>query len=224
VMSHYVADLMRKHYDYPPERTFYMPLPAPQFARPIGPRTPPTGRLWQLMFFGRIRQYKGLELLADAYARVHKQYPVSLRIVGEGYVRALDSLARLPGVRIDNRWVPEAEVPSVVNQADILLLPYKEASQSGILATSSALGIPAVATPIGGIREQVVLGETGLLAASATGAAFADSIANLISDRDLYARCSIGALSAATHTYGIKRAVDNVLSAARVLRSMPPLR
>jgi glycosyltransferase involved in cell wall biosynthesis len=222
VMSHYVADLMTRTYDYPRERMFFMVLPAPQFTLPRTPRRFPTGRPWQIMFFGRVREYKGLELLAEAYAKLLKRYQISLRIVGEGHVKALEALARLPGVSIENGWIPEREVPSVLNQADLLVLPYREASQSGILATSFALGIPAVATPVGGIPEQIVSGETGLLTANATASALVESIEKLISDPHLYTRCSIGALSAAAHTYSIKRAVDQVINAARILKSMPP--
>jgi glycosyltransferase involved in cell wall biosynthesis len=177
-----------------------------------------------MMFFGRIREYKGLELLAEAYAKLLKRYQISLRIVGEGHVKALETLARLPGVSIENGWIPEHNVPSVLNQADLLVLPYREASQSGILATSFALGIPAVATPVGGIPEQIISGESGLLTADTTGLALAASIEKLISDPHLYTRCSIGALSASAHTYSIKRAVDQVINAARILKSMPPRR
>jgi glycosyltransferase involved in cell wall biosynthesis len=224
VMSHYVADLITRTYDYPRERVFFMALPAPQFTLPRSPRRFPTGRPWQMMFFGRIREYKGLELLAEAYAKLLKRYQISLRIVGEGHVKALETLARLPGVSIENGWIPEHNVPSVLNQADLLVLPYREASQSGILATSFALGIPAVATPVGGIPEQIISGESGLLTTDTTGLALAASIGKLISDPHLYTRCSIGALSAAAHTYSIKRAVDQVINAARILKSMPPRR
>jgi len=224
VMSHYVANLMSHTYRYPRERMFFMPLPAPRFAVSSQARTFPAGRPWRMMFFGRIREYKGLELLAQAYAKLQKQYPISLEVVGEGHVAALDVLAALPGVTIENRWVPEHEVPLVINRADIVLLPYTEASQSGILATSYALGVPAIATPVGGIPEQVLAGETGLLTTNTSGEALAASIATLISDPDLYTSCSIGALSAAEHKYSISRAVDDVLNAARTLKSMPPRR
>ena len=175
-----------------------------------------------MMFFGRIRKYKGLELLAEAYSRLRKQFSLTLHVVGDGHVDALDLLATLPDVTIETRWVPENEVPSLINQADLLVLPYREASQSGILATSFALGVPAVATPVGGIKEQIISEETGMLTSGISGSALVETIGRLLADPDLYARCSAGALLAAANTYSVKRAVDEVINAARILRSMPP--
>jgi glycosyltransferase involved in cell wall biosynthesis len=207
-------------YRYPAERTFFMPLPAPDFSRPA-PRAAPAGRPWRLTFFGRIRDYKGLDLLADAYADIHRRFSVTLRIVGEGHVAALDTLAALPGVTIEQRWVPEAVVVQLFAGTDLLVLPYREASQSGILATALALGVPAVATPVGGLKEQIVSRASGLLAEAASGPAIAGALAALLGDPDLYARCSAGALAGAVR-HDTVHAVEAGLAAARAVRALPP--
>lgn len=221
VMSEAVADTMARIYNYPVDRTFCMPLPAPEFPGRPSPRTSPSDRPWRLMFFGRILEYKGLDLLSEAYALLQSRFPVSLRVIGEGNVEALSSLRRLPGVTVEQRWVPETEVPSLLDQADILVLPYTEASQSGILVSGLAAGVPAVATPIGGLKEQIASGETGLLADTVTPQGFADALATLMSDHELYARCSAGAIAAAATTYGTERAAEAILQAARKVRSLP---
>ncbi len=221
VMSEAVAEIMASVYRYPAESTFFMPLPAPDFARPA-PRAAPAGRPWRLTFFGRIRDYKGLDLLADAYADIHRRFPVTLRIVGEGHVAALDTLSALPGVTIEQRWVPEADVVQLFAGTDLLVLPYREASQSGILATALALGVPTVATPVGGLTEQIVSRTSGLLAQAATGPAVAEALAALLCDPDLYARCSAGALAAAAVRYDTAHAVEAALAAARAVRALPP--
>lgn len=222
VMSQAVAETMRRHYHYPTERTFFMPLPAPQFRGPRVPRTAPQSRPWRLLFFGRIRQYKGLELFSQAYRLLQQQFSVTLQILGQGESPALAWLADDPSVTIKQGWVPEEDVPSVLEEADILVLPYIEASQSGVLMSGFAAGLPAVATPVGGITEQVLSGHNGLLARAVTPEAVAESIAKLISDEDLYARCSSGALASAADAFSTSRAVDAILAASRAIREMPP--
>jgi glycosyltransferase involved in cell wall biosynthesis len=221
VMSEAVAETMARVYNYPVDRTFFMPLPAPDFPRRQYPRTPPHGRPWRLMFFGRILEYKGLDLLSKAYALLHDRFSISLRIVGEGHVEALDSLARLPGVTIEQRWVPDTEVATLLDQTDIIVLPYTEASQSGVLVTALAVGVPAVATPVGGLKEQIVSRTTGLLADTATPQGFADAIATLILDPELYTSCSTGAIAAAAGTYDTERAAQAVLKASRTVCGLP---
>jgi glycosyltransferase involved in cell wall biosynthesis len=115
------------------------------------------------LFFGRIRAYKGLDLLRDAWPHVRATCPSArLRIVGQGHIEACaPGLATLPGVSIDQRWIPNHEVTSVLTSARTLVLPYREASQSGVLPLALALGVPVVATAIGGLVEQLQDGEAG---------------------------------------------------------------
>ncbi len=136
----------------------------------------------RFLFFGRLRTYKGLDLLRDAFAALRARHPEArLRIVGEGDVDALaPGLAALPGVTVEQRWVGEAEIPALLAAADALVLPYREASQSGVAPQALALGLPVVATPVGGLTEQVREGEGGVLAAALTPAALTDAMARLM--------------------------------------------
>lgn len=222
VMSENVAETMRRHYGYPSERTFFMPLPTPKLGGSAFPRGAPMSRPWRLLFFGRILQYKGLELLADAYQILKQQFPVSLRVVGQGDSPVLGTLADDPSVTIEQGWVPEGAVPSVLHDADVLVLPYIEASQSGVLMSGFAAGLPAVATPVGGLTEQVRSGSNGLLARAVTAEAFAAAVAALMSDAQLYARCSLGAIASAADAFSVGRTADAILHASRIIRDMPP--
>ena len=67
---------------------------------------------------------------------------------------AVDRLAALPGVSVENRWVPEGEVAALVAWADAVVLPYREASQSGVAAAAIAARRWVVATCVGGLVEQ----------------------------------------------------------------------
>ncbi|MGG5890461.1 glycosyltransferase family 4 protein [Falsiroseomonas sp. HC035] len=158
-----------------------MPLPALLAgrapARTARPTSPP-GQL-RLLFFGRLQTYKGLDLLRDAFRILHRAHPgVSLRVVGEGEAGA--DLAGLPGVHLERRWVPEAEIPDLLAAADAVVLPYREASQSGVVPQALAMGVPVVATPVGGLREQVRPGAGGVLAAAVDAEALAEALAGLL--------------------------------------------
>lgn len=158
------------------------------------PARPPTDTPRTLMFFGRIVAYKGLDLLLDAYARLRPRYPdLRLLIAGSGDLGPYrDALAGLERVEIDNRYIAETEIPAIVARADILVLSYVEASQSGVVALAEGAGVPVVATPVGGLTEQVRDGETGVLARAATGEAVAEAIERLLTDPALYRRCANG--------------------------------
>lgn len=152
------------------------------------PRTPGPIRL---LMFGRMRAYKGLDLLRDAYASLPPGF--TLRIVGDGPIDTLaPGLADMPGVSIERRWVPEAEIPDLVRSADAVVLPYREASQSGIIPIALALGVPVVATPAGGLAEQVAHGSSGLLATSIDAPALAHELVRL-AEPDMLAKLSRGA-------------------------------
>lgn len=139
------------------------------------------------LMFGRIRAYKGLHLLRDSFALLRQSHPgVRLRIVGEGNAEACaPGISCMPGVTVEERWVPEAEIPKLLGAATAVVLPYTEASQSGVVPQALALGVPVVATPVGGLREQVREGAGGLLAEAATPAALAHAMSRVLDLRAL---------------------------------------
>ncbi|OUI85367.1 glycosyltransferase [Acetobacter tropicalis] len=110
----------------------------------------------RLLAFGRLLPYKGLDLLADALQEMGQTQPGYVcRVVGKGPDAPwLHRLAHVPGVSVENRWVPEGEIASLLAWADVLLLPYREASQSGVGAAALAAGRWVLATNVGGLAEQ----------------------------------------------------------------------
>jgi glycosyltransferase involved in cell wall biosynthesis len=125
----------------------------------FGPPPPPPrshgGRL-RLLFFGRLLPYKGLDLLAEALLVLGPRGDMEMRVVGSGPdSEVLAKLRKLPGVRVENRWVAESEVGEILAWADALVLPYREASQSGVAAAAIAARRWVVATNVGGIAEQL---------------------------------------------------------------------
>ncbi len=114
------------------------------------------GGPFRLLSFGRLLAYKGLDLLAAALAHVLPDTGLIVRVVGAGPESAdLDALRRLPGVTVENRWVPEDEIPALLGWADGVVLSHREASQSGVAAATLAARRLLVATRVGGLVEQV---------------------------------------------------------------------
>jgi glycosyltransferase involved in cell wall biosynthesis len=133
----------------------------------------------RLLSFGRLLPYKGLDLLAAAIPRLG---PVELRVVGTGPESAeLAALRRLPGVTVENRWVPESEVGALLGWADALVLSHREASQSGVAAAALAAGRWIVATRVGGITEQLA-GSPVARMCDPDPASLAAAITSLITD------------------------------------------
>ena len=139
--------------DTPPLlRTEHPPL---AFGAPPPPGAHGDGVL-RLLSFGRLLPYKGLDLLADAMRLLGPRPDLVLRVVGQGPETTwLDALRRLPGVTVENRWVPETEVGALLGWSDAVVLSHREASQSGVAAASLAAGRRVVATDVGGLREQL---------------------------------------------------------------------
>lgn len=139
---------------------------------------PPGAEAPDFLFFGRLRPYKGLDLLRDAFAAIRARHPgARLRVVGEGDAEAAaPGLSALPGVTVEPRWVPEGQLPALLASARAVVLPYREASQSGVVVQALALGVPVIATPVGGLPEQVRPGRGGLLAEAPTPEAFSAAL------------------------------------------------
>jgi len=131
--------------------------PPVAFAVPPRPSSdPPEDGTLRLLSFGRLLPYKGLDLLAEALARLGPQSGLAVRVVGSGPASAtLDALRALPGVTVENPWVPEDEIGCLLGWSDALVLPYREASQSGVAAAALAAGRRVLATRVGGLAEQL---------------------------------------------------------------------
>jgi glycosyltransferase involved in cell wall biosynthesis len=146
----------------------------------FGPPPPPPGAhggVLRLLCFGRLLPYKGLDLLATAMRLPHP--PAELRVVGQGPESdELRALRALPGVTVENRWVPEDEIAALLGWADAVVLPYREASQSGVAAAALASGRFVVATRVGGLAEQLG-GMPAVILCEPTGESVAAAIAEL---------------------------------------------
>lgn len=144
---------------------------------------------FNLLFFGRITAYKGIEILLTAFYHLERRYNIQLRIVGNGDITPYHNLLeKLHDVDVVNRWIGESEVPTFFNSSDLVVLPYTSASQSGVIALAAGFGLPVVATNVGGIPEQIQNEKTGLIIDPGNVEQLIIAIERLICDPDLRAR------------------------------------
>ena len=118
------------------------------------------------LFFGYVRRYKGLDILLEAWRRVRALRPATLVVAGEFYEDPAPSrrLAEAAGgVQLLERYLPDEEVEAVFRAADVAVLPYRSATQSGVTHVAYALDTPVITTRVGGLAETVREGETGLV-------------------------------------------------------------
>lgn len=136
-----------------------------------------------VLFFGRIYAYKGLEYLLRAAPLVAERVPAARFVIaGDGDdFAALRPLITEPW-RFDLRlgWATEAERAALFARAAVVVLPYTEATQSGVTPVAYANAKPVVASDVGALGECVRHGETGLLVPPRDVAALADAIATLL--------------------------------------------
>jgi starch synthase len=153
-----------------------------------------------LLFFGRVAQYKGLDVLLRAMPRIWRSVPnARLVVAGDG---RLPDAAVLDDDRIEvrNDHIPEAEVPRLFRQASVVALPYVQASQSGVGSQAKAHGRPMVATREGELPRLLADG-SGLLVPTDDSDALADAAVDLLGDSDRATAMGLaGARTAAADT------------------------
>lgn len=194
-----VADQLMRQHRIPAHRISVIPHGVFQFGTaPIRVRTAPHDRPLRFLFFGRLLPYKGLDLLLDAIDCLPPDLPFTVHVAGSGDPGLL--LPRLMGsnrITLDHRWIPESEIAQILDRADVVVAPYREASQSGVLAAAYGAGLPMIVTPIGGLPEQVAPYGAGLVCADLTPAAFAAAMTRMVREPDLYAAAAAASVRTA---------------------------
>jgi glycosyltransferase involved in cell wall biosynthesis len=227
VLSDHVGRMAHECHGFPQERIWMVPHGAFTFGSgEAAPRRLQPDKPVRLLFFGRIVAYKGLGHLLDAYRILRAQgVRVELEIAGSGDLGPYRAaMAGLEGLHVRNGWIGDEGIPEILDRADIMVLPYVEASQSGVAAAAVAAGLPMVATPVGGLAEQVIDGVTGTVAAGMSAQDLADAIARLVREPALYHACSEGGLRQATGELSWEAVAGRVANVLREVAAMPPRR
>lgn len=120
-----------------------------------------------LLFFGIIRDYKGLDFLIEAMNDLDDSYQliVAGEVYGsfEKYEVLIQTSKNKDNIHLFNQYISDDDVPLYFSAADVCILPYRSATQSGITAVSNHFTLPIIATDVGGLRETISHNETGLI-------------------------------------------------------------
>ena len=157
---------------------------------------------YSVLFFGRMLEYKGLQYLIEAEPIISQSIPSFKLIVagsGEDLTRNKHLMENNPHFEVHDRYIANDEVADFFNRTAVLVLPYIEASQSGIIATAFAFGKPVVTTDVGSLAEVVEDRKTGLLIPPLNTLELANAIIHLLGNEELRAKMGKEALKEA-HT------------------------
>ncbi len=146
-----------------------------------------------LLFFGFIRAYKGLDILLDAFGLLDDSY--QLVIAGEpygsfeSYGKIISSSPARDRIHVFTDYIPDSEVKVYFSAADLSVLPYRSATQSGISSVSFQFEVPSVVTPVGGLPASIGDTGTGLVTKAVTAEAVAETVRTYFSSDAIRSKC-----------------------------------
>ena len=140
-----------------------------------------------VLFFGQIAEYKGLEYLIKASPLILERIPnAKIIIAGRGSLRKYAELIRnTPNLEIRNKWILDHEVATFFQRSKVVVLPYVDGSQTGLIPIAYAFKKPVIVTDVGSIPEVVDEGKTGFIVRPRDPKALAEAIVKLLSDNEL---------------------------------------
>ncbi len=157
------------------------------------------------LFFGYIREYKGLDLLLEAWPAVAAAQPAARLLVAGDPVRLppprreeLAAWAERLGALHHFGYVSLADVSRYFRAADVLVLPYREICQSGVLLAGLALGVPVIATSVGGLTEMLRDGHNAVVIPPESPEALARALVRVLGDPSLRTSLAAAGLQTAS--------------------------
>ena len=151
-----------------------------------------------VLCFGLMRPYKGIDLLLEAWRGIER---AELWVAGAPRMDISALRAGAPaGVRFVPRFIGDDELPAYFRRADLVVLPYREIDQSGVLFTALAFGKPLLLSDVGGFPEVAATGAARTFPAGDV-AGLHDALTELLGDRDTLSRMAVRASETAAGEY-----------------------
>ena len=173
-----------------------------------------------LLFFGLIREYKGLDILLRAFDLLDDSY--QLIVAGEcygsfeKYRQIIDASPAKDRIHVFQGFIDDSRVKDYFSAADLTVLPYRSATQSGVCSASYHFRVPMVVTGAGALREAVGGAGTGLVAEEAAPEAVADTVKRFFSDPAIRSSC-VRAIESESEKLGWARFSEELLKFAASL-------
>ena len=147
-----------------------------------------------ILFFGLIREYKGLDILIKAFEMLPTD-EYQLIIAGEPYgsfdkyQKLIDRLPQEKKVHMSLKYIKDSEVKDYFSAADVAVLPYRSATQSGISSVAYHFEVPMIVTDVGGLKETIGDRGTGLVSPEGTPEAICKETLRFFSDPAINQEC-----------------------------------
>jgi glycosyltransferase involved in cell wall biosynthesis len=161
----------------------------------------PLPEVAKVLFFGRLEYYKGLDVFIEGCEIAARSLPgLRAMIAGRGsdLERARGAMTMPQMFEIRAGFIPDEVLPSVFGESSVVVLPYREASQSGVVPLAFQNGRPVIASSVGGLAEAVDDGVDGLLVPPEDPRALADAVVRLFRERGLLHKLAAGAAETVT--------------------------
>lgn len=167
-----------------------------------------------VLLVSRLVPRKGIEDFLDAAARLSAERPLVRYVIageaapGSGYADVIQRYASRVGIAARVHFLgPRRDVPALLAQATVSVLPSLSEGLSNVLLESMAAGVPVVATRVGGAPEVIEDGESGLLVPPGNPGELAGTIGRLLDHPDLAARLAAGARQTVRTRFSLERMV-----------------
>lgn len=161
-------------------------IPHASFSSYVKKKSSDVGIKNTIGFLGRIEPYKGLDLLVETFEQLDNKY--KLIVAGSGKIDEVtyDRIKNNNRIELINRYIEDEEFTGLINRMDFVVLPYKRASQSGVIPLVFAHGKTVVATNVGALQEQVPENTGKITIPTAT--ALAQAIKEMYEDPELISK------------------------------------
>jgi glycosyltransferase involved in cell wall biosynthesis len=171
-----------------------------------------------ILFFGRLYKYKGLEYLIKAEPIISKEIS-NLKIIvavhGDPFSKYEKYVVNKDSFEIIDKYILDEEVAALFQKASVVVLPYIEASQSGVLNIAYTFGKPVVVTNVGSLPEVVDDGKTGFIVPPKDSKALADALVTLLKDEKLRRKMVKNAYKKASIDFSWERIAEMTIEVYR---------
>ena len=164
----------------------------------LGSSPDPMDGILTFVLFGKLKPYKGVDVLIEAFSRMPKnlQQQARVRIIGKpymdmsGFYKAIQANAMQDRISIEPGFIPDSEIPNLFGQGVVCVFPYRELETSGVLSQALAFGRPIIASKVGVFAETLQDGLHGHLVLPGSVNELTLAMNHMVADRKFANACS----------------------------------
>lgn len=186
-----------KHYNYNPNNIYTSFLSVYDYLRycKTDDNSPSSSSKFNILFFGRISPYKGIRFLLDAFVKIissHSGIDMTLTIAGSGnFDFDIEAYKQYHQIHIRNEYIYPENLAELISKSSVIVCPYTDATQSGVIMSAYAFKKPVIATNVGGLPEMVEDRKTGMIIEPKSSDAIYNALLELYDNKNLLEEMSL---------------------------------